>query len=179
MLLVAGARQQDVSRLDVPVDEAAGVRCIEGGGDLPPEPCDPIGSQRTVAAQDRAHVLTVDEAHRDVAHAGFGAGLVHGDDVGMLERDRDLHLLVETGPRDSVLARPSGPQELQRDTAAEGLVERGVHDAHAAATDLFLDEVAADAALGAGGIRRRHVGVGYPRLQGVEPRRAGSAPETR
>ena len=69
--------------------------------------------------------------------------LVHGDDVGVVERAGEPRLAQEAMGE---LGRPGveGAELLQRDLAVEVGLHRDVHDGHAAAPDLAQDLVAAD-----------------------------------
>src|SRR5262245_4752268 len=64
-------------------------------------------------------------------------------DVWMIDARRDSGLAPELCARPLVIGQRR--HHLQRDCALEALIARGVHDAHAAFTQLALDRVMADA----------------------------------
>jgi hypothetical protein len=85
---------QDVGRLDVAVNEVAGVGGVERGGDAG----DDLGSKprfEPAALADQAGQVPAlaDVAHRDEQVAAGGlVGVVDGDHVRVLDRDRDHRL---------------------------------------------------------------------------------------
>ena len=61
-------------------------------------PCDPqcfLEGQPALARQPIAQRLPLDVGHHVVEHAGRSPGVVHGEDVGVTERGRDLDLARE------------------------------------------------------------------------------------
>ena len=111
-----------------------------------------------------------DELHRHVADAVLFAGGVNGDDVRMAEPRHGAHLAQE--PLGALAgAEDVGPEDLDRDLAAERLVVREEHGAHRSGADARAEPVRADA-LDRRCLRRR---VGPP-TQGIrrgEARRRG------
>ena len=87
---------QDVARLDVAVDEAAGVGSGQGSGDAGPDPCDLARGQRAPPSQDRRQVLPVDKLHDDVRAARILAEVVDGHHVGVAQPGHRLGFLPET-----------------------------------------------------------------------------------
>jgi hypothetical protein len=145
--------EQDVGRLDVPVDQPAKVGVVQGlghrrhdGGRL---------RERGPALLDPAgQVGALDELRDDVAQAVVGAaGVVNGDNVGVVEGGDDTGLgqvgLDVLGAFD-----PAGVRDLDGDRPTQLLVEGQVDPAEAAFAQESHDAVAADP-LGQG---RRGVG---------------------
>jgi hypothetical protein len=100
-------------------------------------------AERKVRGAERR---AVDEVHRDEVAVAVGADLVDGDDVGVAELRGGGRLADEA---DGV-ARVVEPllDDLDGDGALEGGVDGLVDGAHAAARELALDVVAADAERG-------------------------------
>ena len=70
-----------VGWLDVPVDQAAGMRRVERVGELPGDRHRPLRRERALAAQQPRRGRTRDVAHRDVQHAVDLARLVDRHDA--------------------------------------------------------------------------------------------------
>jgi hypothetical protein len=79
---------QDVARLDVAVDETAGVRRVERRGDLRNQADRARRLEAAVAAEHRAKIAPLDEAHRDVDVPIGLAGRIDRDHVRMVETRR-------------------------------------------------------------------------------------------
>ena len=88
-------------------------------------------------------VGAADELHREVEPVVRLAGLVHRDDVRMVERGLEHRLAAEPGGELRV-GREVRREHLQRDRALERELRRLVHDAHPAAPEDALDAVAGD-----------------------------------
>ena len=154
--LVATRRgDQDVAGLDIAMDEPADVCGIEGARDLAQE-VDDLPRLERPFPQPRLEVRALDIAHRDEQDAVDLAGLVDGQDVGVVDGCRHLRLALESGAVIEVV-RQGGRQDLECHAALESALLRAIHDAHATTTDDGLDaigpEVGADARVGT---RRRH-----------------------
>ena len=124
------------------MQHAGGVHGGDGAGRL--------RHQADGAAEVGAHALDVvteraagDELHRVVGEPVPVAGVVHGNDVGVLQRGERADLAGEPLLGDAVL-RADGVDELQRDRAAGGELHGLVNHAHAAAGDEPADLVAGD-----------------------------------
>ena len=137
--------EQDVGGLDVAVDEPRGVRGVQRGRDLADDAGGAPGRERALAPDERPEVVAGHVAHRDVGDAALLARVVDRDDVGVVDRRRDLRLAQEAAPDRRVLHERGG-DDLQRDLAVERELRRPVHDPHAAATRDRLDPVAGEAA---------------------------------
>ena len=138
-LRLAAPGHEDVGGLDVPVHDAAGVRGLEGVGDLDAEIEQGVeleGSRGEAVAQGFAF----EQLHGDERLPVVLVDVVDRTDVGVLERGGGAGLALEPleGLRiaDQILG-----QELQRDAAAELQVLGLVDDAHAAAAELREDAV--------------------------------------
>ena len=87
--------QQDVLRLDVAMDHTPLVRVVQRVGHLPRDMQCVLERQLPVAQQTSAQRLTLDVRHDVVEHAGRFPGVVHREDVGVIERGGDLDLALE------------------------------------------------------------------------------------
>ena len=146
---VAARRQHDVAGLDVAVDDPRTVAVVQrrehARGDLQR----PLGEDLATLAQDVAQRPAGDELHDDVGLGDAGpvgggllAGVVDGDDRGVVERRRGLRLAAEPGLERRV-AGEVGAQPLDRDDAAEPRVVALAHLGHAAAAEQLAELVAA------------------------------------
>jgi hypothetical protein len=135
--VVFGA-EQDVGGLDVPVDEAGGVRGVERGADLGDDPRHARRGQWAGAAHERAQVVAGHVAHRDERDAVLLARVVDRDHVRVVDRRGDLRLAHETAPDRGVLHQ-RGRDDLQRDGPVERELHRPVDDAHPAPAGDRLD----------------------------------------
>jgi hypothetical protein len=151
--------QDDVGRLDVAVHEAAGVRMVEGSGDLRDHLHQGAQRRRGVPAAF-AQLLQVpierqalDELHRQPVHALGRADVVDADDVRVMQAGQRQCLAAQACQRCRVVAHV-GAQHLERDAAVERELARLVDDPHAAAPDLAQDLEVAEHARG-----RQRVGV--------------------
>ena len=101
--------------------------------------------QRAALADHRAQLDALDELHRHVGDVAGLADIVDGDDVGVVQAACGARLLVETG---FVIADAGAFERhvdrLDGDGSLQHRVGRLVHDAHRAATELGLDDVAAE-----------------------------------
>ena len=114
---------------------------IEGAGDLAEEVDDLPRLERPIA-KPRLEVRALDVAHGDEQDAIDLAGLVDGQDVGVVDGRRHLRLALEAGPVVEVV-RQRGRQDLERHAPLESALLRAIHDAHAAAPDDGLDAIRA------------------------------------
>jgi len=131
---------QDVGRLDVPVEDADGVDRDQGPGEREG------GIQRLVdregAAEPEARVEPAagDELRRDPRAPGDDADVVDGEHVRGSEPAQGLRLAPEADARLGV----GQLEDLERDLVAEGGVEGPEDAAHAAPTELGPDREAPD-----------------------------------
>jgi hypothetical protein len=138
--LVAGLDQQ-VLRLHVPVHQPQAVRGVQRPGRLAEQGDGGLRRQRPAPGDPLPQVPAGDEAHRDVQQPVAFPDVVDGDDVRVVHRGGDARFIEEAGAED-VVGGDLGRQHLQRDAGAEPRVLRLVHDAHGAAPDDGLQQVA-------------------------------------
>jgi hypothetical protein len=139
--------EEDVARLDVAVDQAAGVGGVERAGHLGHDGQGPGRGQAALAPQQGRQVHPVDVAHGDVEQPAVLAGLVDRDDAGMVDAGRDPRLAQEP-PAEHVVGGQLGREHLERDPAVEAQLHRPVDLAHAPAPQAGLDPVAGDLDVG-------------------------------
>jgi hypothetical protein len=132
--------EQRVRRLDVPMDETTSVGGVERGGDLAADRNGPVWLQRPLLLQQCPEPPTFDQPHREEELPVDLAGVVDRDDVGMLERGRQLGLNQEAVPEGPVPGKLRGDQ-LHCNVSLESRVVSPVDDAHPAATKERLDLV--------------------------------------
>ena len=156
---------QDVVRLEVPVDDPGRVR----GGEAAPRGGEDLEHRIRVArfrAQPRPQRSTVDILHRDEELLAEQSDVVHRDDVGVGETCHRLRLAGQPGAQSRRVGRcERRVDKLERHHAIEIRVLRGADRPHPAGTDRAKDPVAADALRGSGrrsGPRsaRRHIAPG-------------------
>ncbi len=121
-----------------------GVRVVQGRGHLIDDLEGEVVGQRLAGPQHLLEVGALDVLHGDERLLAV-AGVVHGDDVGMVELAGGPRLAQERSGARRVAAAAAGGQRLERHQPAEGRVLRQVDDAHGAAAQLLDDLVAAQA----------------------------------
>ncbi len=162
------AGDQHVVGLDVAVDHALAVGVGQRVGDLGRDP-DGVGDRQLAEMVEAvAQVVAVHVRHHVVEEARGFAGIVEGEDVGMLEPGGDLDLAEEAlgAQRGGQL----GPENLDGDFSAVAEVGGQVDHGHAALTQLALQRVAV-------GQRGGELGgkVGHPSpWEGTGPNLGGS-----
>jgi hypothetical protein len=138
----AVAADEDVRRLHVAVDDPAHVRGMERLGDLGADPRGLARRQRAVLADDRRHVLAVDELHDDVRAGRLLAEVEDRDDVRVAQRRGGAGLVAEAGQEVRVTTE-LGAQQLDRDVAIQLGVARPVDRRHAALSEELHEAIAA------------------------------------
>ena len=138
---LGGGRKQDVRRLDIAMDEPARVGRVEGGGQLVEQRRRPRRRQRTLRGQQAAQVGPLHVAHRDEQRPLRLAGLVDGNDVGVLDRRRQPRLAQKAGP-EALVPGELGRQQLERHLASEPLLVGEEDGAHPPAAEQRLDPIA-------------------------------------
>ena len=130
------------------MDDAAGMGVMEclGQPAADTEDLAPVQGRLGAGLRQRASLQVL---HRDEERAGVGVatGVVDHHDPGMGETPGDTRLGEETLLEGGALLRRDREREmddLERDRAAQGGIERLVDDPHHAAADLAADLVAAD-----------------------------------
>ena len=141
--------QQDVARLDVPVDQAVRMRRLQGRGDLGDDVTGPRRGHRPRRLDEGLHVRPLHEAHRDEQHPVGLAGLEDRDDVGMVDRGRGARFPDEPLP-ERLVPGQFGRQHLDRDLALQPGVVGAVDHGHATPADLLVQPVPGQAGSDAG-----------------------------
>ncbi len=164
--------QEYVGRLEVPVDDPAGVQRGERGQHAQTDRQRVRGAQRS-ASQPLGQRFAFQELHRDEQPAGVLADFIDLADVRMVDARRSPGLAPQALTRRLVAG--GGRQHLHGDRALEPIVARGVDNAHAAFSELTFDRIAANASrdLSSGsarGVRRRIRGrrARQPLVEGAE-----------
>ena len=140
--MVAIGGDEDVLRLDVPVDQPTVVRRVERIADLVQD--SDGASHGKLAARDQIlEVRSADQPHREEEAALALTCLVHGDDMRMLECGLEQSLTPEALPKVGVLAQ-FGRDDLERHRPVEGELRRLVDGAHASLPDQRVDSVPLD-----------------------------------
>ncbi len=134
------AREQDVLRLDVAVDDAEGVGRAERVRHLVGDLQRVVHRQHGLARDAVAQRLARDERHHVVEEAVRLAGIEQAEDVRMVELGGELDLSLE--PLGAHRGRQLGVQHLDGDVALVPEVVREEDGGHAAGAQLALDAVA-------------------------------------
>ncbi len=132
--------EQDVGRLQIPVDDTALVGAMDRAGQKGRSPGGVPGRLRT-AVETLGQAVAGHELHREEGSALPGADLVDLDNVGVLEPGDQAGFGFEAGQRPGRRVRPVA-QHLQGHDALEGEVAGLVDDAHASAAQLTQHFVA-------------------------------------
>ena len=135
-----GLLDQDVVRLDVPVDDAVGVRVAQPPRDLLEQPGRLRRRQRAGALDPLGQRLTPDVGHDEEDQVVVLFDRVNRDDVGVGEPRREPGLaqeaVLEAGLRGEVRR-----EQFERDRPVEAHVTREKHDAQPAPAQLALQGV--------------------------------------
>lgn len=124
------------------MDDASGVGCFEGAGDLNGDCYGGARKQRTLGEllPERA---AIDVFGSDEMEPVCAAKLVNGEDVGMIQRGGSASLLLEA-PQAARITRQDGHQHFDRDSAPQDGIGREIDLAHSARADGGKDLVMAD-----------------------------------
>ena len=125
----------DVLRLDVAVDDAAGVGVVERLAEVGADLADLAVAERARRGLSRARVVAVDQLGDQQRVAVLLADLVEGDDAGVVEARGGLRLA-----HDPPGLGAAGVDRLDRDRPLEAPVPGLVDNAEAAAADSALDQ---------------------------------------
>jgi GAF domain-containing protein len=139
-VLVGG--DEDVVRLDVPVDDPVAVREAKGLEQLLGVADRRADRERAAGHDQLLEAAPLDHLHGDVVRALGLAAVVDGDDVRMGEARRRLRLAPEALDEE-VVVRVAVVEDLDRDAAAELLVLGQVDVRHAPGAQLPEDPVPA------------------------------------
>ena len=126
------------------------------------------GGSGPVGGDPALQVAALDQPHRDDQLAVLLAGVVDGDDVGVVEPGGEARLAQEPLAEALVVGEVAG-DHLERHRPVEGQVRRPVDDAHPAARDQRVDAVPAERGADC---RFRHAAV-IPPSPGGGPLRRG------
>ena len=133
---------KQVCGLDVTVDYALGVSCIERIGDLDGQRENQVGFHGTRSdAVLQRHA--VEKLHDKEGLPGLLPDFVDGADIGMIERRGGLRLALEAGQGLGVFSDVVG-QKLERDEAVQSYVFSFVYHAHAATAELLENSIMRD-----------------------------------
>jgi len=139
---VAAGGDEDVRRLDVPVDDPAHVRRVERVGDLDRELEQRLGAHRA-GGDPCGQRLALEELHDEERPAVLLVDVEDAADVRMGQRGCRTGLPLQPLERLGVV-REVLRQELQGDVPAEAQVLGLIDDAHSASPDPFEDAVVGD-----------------------------------
>src|SRR5690606_17187962 len=134
-------RDEQVAGLDVAVHQTGGVRGLQRGGRLRDDVEGLVGAQGAVALEDRGERLTGDELHDEVGAAVLLAVVEDAGDALVVDERRVARFGAEA------LEEPGVPhvlvlEDLDRHRAADDVIRRLPHLAHAADRDPRLQLVA-------------------------------------
>ena len=144
-LHAALARHHDVGRLDVAVDDAAVVHVVERARDLHRDDGGDVDGQAAALLEQVVEVDALHVLHDDEQRAALLVEVVDVDDVLVLQRRQAPRLALEAGRRTCSSIADRGLERLDRDRAAERVLDGPVDDRHAAGGDLLDDPAVADA----------------------------------
>jgi hypothetical protein len=102
VLLAVALPYQDVSGLDVAVDESAPVCFVQRICHLCEERDATDGRDAMPIGKQRAQIASVDVAHGEVEEPTLFSGLEDLDDVRVIDRRRDATLTFEAGAEDRI-----------------------------------------------------------------------------
>src|SRR5439155_15504806 len=125
------ARQENVLRLEVAVDDAAVVRRGHAPRDLRGELDGFLLRERAAVAEALAQRLPYQQLQDDVERLAVRAEVVDGDEVRMVEEPEGARLLVEAGHDLLGVAARHRRQELDGDVAGELGVASAIDLSHA------------------------------------------------
>lgn len=145
---MAAARDEQVRRFDVAMDDALRVGGIEGIRNLLPDIKDRRLRHRP-RAERRLERVPLEQLHHEEALRLVPAEVVDRADVRVIERRGRPGFALEALDCGRVVCQFSG-KELERDLPAEPQILGTVDDAHAAATEFFDDAVVGDGLAGSG-----------------------------
>jgi hypothetical protein len=135
------AQQEDVLRLEIPMDEARRVRLGEARADLVGDGQGTRGRQPGLALEEFPQVLAPQVLHHEVDETFPRAEVEDRDGVGVREFGDEQGLAPEA-PHELWLRAQMRPQDLDGDPLADAHVLGQVHRAHAALPQPLDDPVA-------------------------------------
>ena len=130
---------EDVRRFDVAVQNSTSVCSDECVGNLN-RVLDDVVDFQSAGVEAILQRLAVQQRHDDERLAVVFPHIVHGADIGVIERRGDTRLTPEAVERGAIL-RILLREELHGDFAAESRVDRPVDGSHTTAPELIEDAV--------------------------------------
>ena len=127
------ARDEDVLRLQVAMDDALVVRRGEAARDLG-RVVDRLARRQRRAVDPRAERLAFEQLGDDVGSAVVAADVVDREDVRMIEHPGRARFLLEASKPIGIVSERAG-EDFDRDVAREARVLRPIDLAHPAGTD--------------------------------------------
>ncbi len=119
------------------------VRQFERPGDLRADGDDVIDGR--LLGDEMPHGEPFDQLHHDERAVGRLANVVHGDNVGVVQRGGRLRLAGQPVDRLFVFAAAAAiRQHFNRDVSGEQVIVRAIDDAVAAAADAVADPIPSD-----------------------------------
>ena len=131
---LASRRDENVSRLDITVDDACSVSRVQSVGQLNGQIQQQLGGERSPRSP-LLQRLTFEQLHRDEVLALVLTHIVDGTDVGVIQGGCSSGLAPKT-LQDLGITRILR-QELERDRASKASILGLVHNAHASFTEPF------------------------------------------
>jgi len=136
-LRLPALRDENVRRFDVAMNDALGVRGVDGVRDLNPE-VENLFDRDRVTVQVLAQRFAVDELHRDERRVVLLADVVDRADARMVQCGRGQRFAAKALQCLRILRHAVG-QELQRDRALQPRIGRLVDDTHSSSTEFLQD----------------------------------------
>ena len=137
------ALDDHVGRLDVAMNQAGGVHCVESVGDLGDHLGGVLRCERPVGRDQAAEVAAGHVAHRHIEQTVSLPGSEDGDHSRVLDRGGRQRLGAKASS-EALLSGQLGPDHLERDEPVEPQLPGQVDDPHAAMPDRALDAEAAE-----------------------------------
>jgi hypothetical protein len=136
---VSAFGDEDIARLDVAVDDALRVGCIQRVGNLDRQTKQDFDLDRSSGdAMFQGHAI--EKFHGDERIAGLFTDVMDGADIGMVERAGGLSLALEAVQGLGIASDLIG-KKLQSDEPVQACVFRFVDDAHPPAAEPFDNAV--------------------------------------
>ncbi len=135
--------EKEILRLEIAMHDAGGVRRRETACHLDGVVDNTLACQRWLLLQSTAQRAAFEQLHhqeRRTVGGTKGTDVVHGQDIGVIERTRGPRLILEPLLASGVAAKGVW-QHLHRDLTPKPGVSRSIHFAHAALTDELDDLV--------------------------------------
>ena len=164
-------QQEDVLRLQVPMDQASGVRGRQATGNLDRN-LDRLARGNRTGVQAIAQRFALEELRDGEELSVVDAGIEDRQDVGVRERRDRLRLALEAGAP-ILIGRDAQRQHFDGDVSRKPRIAGAVHFAHATRAEGGRDGVRTEA--GAGAQRHGLRGPLFSLLAGLHPRSRGSS----